>query len=298
MTTLPNRQAIACFVQAVMLCAITAHAAAETTPRTVFHDVRIEQRIGSAIPADVLFTDDHNRPIRLGDYFSSNKPSILVLAYYTCPNLCPVVIRHLTQGLNGIGMTTGRDFQLISVSFDPSDTPALAAARKREYLRGYNAKAPPDITESGWHFLTGPTPSIERLKESTGFHAHFDDRTHTFAHSAAVMILTPSGKLSHYFFSTDIAPADLSAALQDAAADRTSKVASPDLQPCFTYDAAQNPRTLIVTRILQVAGALWAALLFGYIGHKLVAEARQARRARGGVSSSANRFTSWGTNHE
>ncbi len=272
---------------------LTLYARAETTPQTLSNDTRIEQHLGTAIPPDLLFTDDQNLPVHLGDYFASNKPSILILAYYSCPNLCPVTLRHLIQGLNGIGMTAGPDFQVITISFDPRDTPIVAAERKREYLRGYIAASRArDAMNNGWHFLTGSQQSIDRIKEATGFHSTFDQRTHSFAHSAAVMILTPDGKLSHYFFRTDISPADLSSALHDAAANRSTLVAAPEQQLCVRYDPLQTARRRIITRTIQGAGALWAALLFGYIGRKLMTEFHARRTALPGAQS-----TSWGSHH-
>lgn len=258
------------FFSAQMLVACCASvscfqgALAQQTPFAALQQARIDQNIGAAVPHDLAFTNEQGRLVHLGDFFGS-KPCILVLAYYHCPELCPMSLRHLVEGLNGIALNAGNDFDVIVVSFDPGETPADAAGARAQYVRGYRRRRYNSSGGDGWHFLTGSEVAISRLTSVVGFHYRYDPASKRFAHAAGAIVLTPQGMVSTCFFGIDYAPASLEGALRDAAARHGSRVNEPQQQYCFAYDPNASKTTRIVTRIIQGAGAITVVMLVGYI---------------------------------
>jgi protein SCO1/2 len=241
------------------------------------HQSYLEQRCGSQIPSQAAFLDDHGRLVHLADYLGRT-PVLLVLGYFTCPDLCPMAFLHLTEELNGIAPVAGRDFQVVVISFDPHDTPALATGHKTTCLRAYKSPSQAD----GWHFLVGTQPAIDSVAGAVGFHYTFDQRQGKFIHPTGVMVLTPEGRFCHNFFGIDAAPADLEAAIHDAAAGRATQLDQVNQQYCVDYDPTLSIRGRRVMRILQVVCISFAALLFGYIGLKI---AHDIRRPQAPVNS-------------
>jgi len=178
---------------------------------------------------------------------------------------------HLTEELNGVAPVAGRDFQVVVISFDPRDTPALAAGHKTTCLHAYNWPGQTD----GWHFLVGTQASIDTVARAVGFHYTFDQRQGKFVHPTGVMVLTPEGRFSHNFFGIDAAPADLESAIHDAAARRATRVDQLNQQYCVDYDPTLTIRGRRIMRLLQLVCIGFAALLFGYIGLKIAHDIRQ-----------------------
>jgi protein SCO1 len=227
----------------------------------------LAQKLGAQIPLDAEFVDDGGNAVHLGDYFGRT-PVLLVLGYFSCPDLCPMTFRHLTQELNGIAPAAGRDFDVVIISFDPRDTPPLAAEQKRSCVRAYKWPQQAD----GFHVLTGRQDAIDAVAAAVGFHFTFDQTQGRFVHPAGVMVLSPRGRLTHYFFGIDTSPLDMESALHDAAAGRATAVDQPEQQYCVNYDPTLSPRGRWITRILYSACMAWAVVLFGYIGFKLVGD--------------------------
>jgi protein SCO1/2 len=257
---------------ALVVCILTSSAAAlaqlQRAPNlSTQEEVRqsyLEQRADSQIPAKAAFVDDQGRAVHLSDYLGKT-PVLLVLGYFTCPDLCPMAFLHLTEELNGIAPVAGRDFQFVVISFDPRDTPALAAGHKITCQRAY--KWP--VRSDGFHFLVGTQDSIDAVAQAIGFHYTYDQRQQKFVHPTGVMVLTPAGRFSHNFFGIDAAPTDVESAIHDAAAGRTTRVDQVNQQYCVDYDPTLSVRGRRVTRILQAVCISFAALLFGYIGIKI-----------------------------
>ena len=203
------------------------------------------------------------------------RPAILVPVYFSCPNLCPMTLRHLTEGLNGIALRTGRDLDVIVASFDPRDTPADARRQKAACIAAYNHR-----DGAGWHFLVGSQPAIDQLTQAVGFHSTFDSQHGQFAHAVAIMVLTPQGKISHEFFGIDVSPADLESSLHDAQAGQATSVDQPDQQYCFAYDPSTSILGRRITRGLQALGVVWIAMIGGYISMKLTRELRAREGTR------------------
>src|SRR5262249_18580476 len=174
---------------------------AEDSPPPLIRDVGSDQRLNEQVPLDLKFTDEAGRTVRLGDYFDG-KPVILVLAYYRCPMLCTEVLNGLVRALLDVPLDIGKDFRVVTVSFDPREKPELAAAKKKTYLERYGRSG----AEAGWHFLTGDEEPIRRLTEAVGFRYVYDERNDQFAHASGILVLTPTGKVSRYFYDVRYAP--------------------------------------------------------------------------------------------
>jgi protein SCO1/2 len=254
-----------------LACLAAAPANPAYTPPAL-KDVAIEQKLDVQVPSDLTFTDELGRPVKLSDYYSK-RPLILALVYYECPMLCTMVLNDLTRSMNAMKMSCGDDFDVLTISFNPHDTPSLAHAKKQSYLRAYqrpNAAA-------GWHFLTGSQPSIDRLTDAVGFRYAWDAKFQQYAHASGIIILSPQGKTTRYFYGIDYAPADLQLSLAEAAGGKSASVSDRILLYCFHYDATTGRYTVMVNRIVQACGVGTALLLGLYITLNLRREKLQPR---------------------
>jgi protein SCO1/2 len=217
----------------------------------VLKKVNIEQRLGNQIPLDLKFRDESGREVRLGEYFAKGKPVALTLVYYECPMLCNQVLNGAVGAFQGLSFTAGKEFEVVTVSFDPREGPELAARKKETYLRRYKREG----AEEGWHFLTGDEASIKALAEAVGFRYAWDEQSNQFAHASAVMVATPAGKLSHYFYGIEYAPRDLKLAFVEASEGKVGSPVDSLLLYCYHYDPAVG-RFAPVMGVLRVAGVL------------------------------------------
>ena len=225
-------------------------------------NVGIEQRLNQPLPLDLIFRDEGGKSVHLGDYFGS-KPVVLSFVYYRCPMLCPELLVGLESALKVLKFNVGEQFQIITVSFDPRDTPELAAAKKAEILSRYNR---PGAAE-GWHFLTGSQSSIAALTEAAGFGYQYDEKNGQFAHATGIMVVTPSGKLAQYYYGVDFPPRDLRLALIQASDNKIGNLADAVILYCFHYDPVTGKYNALIGRVLQLAGgftvlSLGTVLLF------------------------------------
>ena len=223
--------------------------AASVVPQPI-REIGFDQRLDERIPLDVEFRDDQGRVVRLQEYFGS-KPVVLAFVYYDCPMLCTMVLSSITSTLGVLSLDPGKDFELVMVSFDPRETPALAARKKAEYLNRYDRPA----AAGGWHFLTGDPPSIERLTRAAGFRYTWDEDTQQFAHPAGIVVLTPDGRLARYLFGLEYGPRDLRLALVEASEGQIGTAVDTALLYCYHYDPMTGRYGLVVMRVLRVAGA-------------------------------------------
>ena len=167
----------------------------------ILREIGFDQKLGGAIPLGAVFRDESGREVRLGAYFG-DRPVVLSLVYYDCPMLCTLSLNGLARALKVLSFVPGQEFEVLTVSFDPSETPALAAAKKKAYMAQYDRKE----GAQGWHFLTGDTAAVESLTQAVGFRYVWDDDTQQFAHPAGIVILTPEGAISHYLFGVEYSP--------------------------------------------------------------------------------------------
>lgn len=218
--------------------------------------VGIEQKLGEQLPLNLVFRDETGQPVRLGSYFGS-RPVLLALVYYECPMLCTQILNGVEMSLKAVTFNPGRDFEVVAVSFNPEDTPELAAAKKANYLRRYGRPG----TANGWHFLTGDQEAITALTRAAGFNYRWDEATRQFVHASGIMIATPEGRLSHYFYGVEYSPRDVRLALVESS---TSKIGNPVDQLllfCYHYDPATGKYGAIAMNMVRIAGAVF--VLFG-----------------------------------
>jgi protein SCO1 len=218
--------------------------------------VGIEQHLNQQIPPHLSFRDETGAPVELGSYFGS-KPLILNLVYYQCPMLCGEVLNGLESALRILKFDVGREFDVLTVSFDPNETPAMAASKKAELLQRYGR---PDAA-LGWHFLTGTQASVDALTSAAGFEYQYDPKTRQFAHATAIMILTPQGRIAQYYYGVEFAPRDLRLALVQASENKIGTVVDQVLLYCYHYDPDQGKYGAIISRILKLAAAATILLL-------------------------------------
>jgi protein SCO1/2 len=214
-------------------------------------NLAFEQKLGSQVPLDAVFRDEQGKIVRLGD-FVSPRPVILVLAYYRCPQLCTLVLNGLLDGLKGLRYQPGVDFEVVTVSFDPRETPELAADKKAHYLESY---ARPGAV-GGWHFLTGDKDQIDRLADAVGFHYSFDEKHDRYNHPSGIMILTPEGKVSRYLFGIRFLSRDLKLGVIDASEGRVGSMVDQLLMFCFHYDQETGTYSFAVKNAVRAGGVL------------------------------------------
>ena len=220
-------------------------------------NVGIEQHLDEQIPPDLTFRDETGKPVRLGDYFGK-KPVILNLVYYQCPMLCGEVLSGLESALRVLKFDVGKEFDVLTISFDPRETPDMATKKKAEFLKRYGRPGAAD----GWHFLTGPQESIDALTKAAGFQYQYDPKTGQFAHATAIAILTPEGKIAQYYYGVEYAPKDLRLGLIQASENKIGTLADQVLLYCYHYDPNTGKYGAIISRVLQLS-ALATVLALG-----------------------------------
>jgi len=223
-------------------------------------EIGFDQRLDEQLPLDVEFKDDEGRSVRLGDYFG-RRPVVLAFVYYECPMLCTMILSSITSTVGVLSLDAGEDFELVMVSFDPRETPELAARKKAEQLRRYNRPA----GASGWHFLTGDQPSIDRVTRAAGFRFTWDEETGQFAHPAGIVVATPEGRLARYLFGLDYGPRDLRLALVEASDGRIGTAVDAALLYCYHYNPMTGRYGFVVMRGLRIAGAATVLALGTFI---------------------------------
>jgi protein SCO1/2 len=216
-----------------------------------------DQKLGAQIPLDATFRDEAGREVELAD-FIGKRPTVLVLAYLRCPQLCTLVLNGLLDGLKDVPYEAGKEFEVVIVSFDPRETPELAAAKKESYLAGYARPG----AEQGWHFLTGERDQIDRLAEAVGFRYAFDPKHDRFNHPSGVVILTPDGRVSRYLFGIRFPHRDLKLGIVEASEGRVGSLVDQLLLFCFHYDRDSGSYTLNAVRI---AGAVTVVMLAAFL---------------------------------
>jgi protein SCO1/2 len=231
----------------------TAMVPADQLPRNIAQ-VGVDQKLGARIPPDLEFTDERGRPVRLGELLRE-RPTVLTLAYFRCPSLCSVVLTGVADGLKGAAPLLGREYQALTVSIDPRESPRLALAKKRSYLARYGRIGVADATPA-WRFLTGRPEAIRRLADAVGFRYTYDARTREFAHASVAMVVTPDGRMSQYLFGVRFAPADFERAIAQAARSGIGSPLDQLLLYCFHYDGTTGRWSLRIQNTLHVLAAL------------------------------------------
>jgi protein SCO1 len=212
-------------------------------------EIGFDQNLDQPVPLDTTFLDESGRTVRLGTYFGK-RPVVLLFAYYDCPMLCTQVINGLASALAVLSLEPGKDFEIVTVSFDPRDTPATADAKKAVYLERYKHAG----AAEAWHFLTGQPASIARLTKAAGFRYVWDKQTQQFAHPTGVIVLTPDGRLARYLFGIEYGPRDLRYAIVDASEGKVGNAVDALLLYCYHYDPTTGRYGVAIMRVLRLAG--------------------------------------------
>jgi protein SCO1/2 len=245
-------------------------AATEQIP--MLKEVSIEQKPNSQLPLDAEFSDATGQSVTLRQFFGA-RPVVLALVYYDCPMLCTQVLGGLAGSLQGMSLAVGQDYDVLVVSFDPGETPAMAADRKKDFVRRYIR----DARAENIHFLTGREGSIKTLTSAVGFNVAYDTATDQYAHPAAITILTAEGRVSRYLYGIEFAPRDLKLALVEASEGKIGGVVEQMMLFCYHYDPETGKYGLVIMNIVRAAGALTVLILVGAIVYSLRRERLQAR---------------------
>jgi protein SCO1 len=226
----------------------------------VLSQVAFDQRLNEQLPLDLEFRDESGRAVRLVEFFGT-RPVVLAFVYFECPMLCTQVLNGLSSSLTVLLETVGDEFDVVAVSFDPRETPVMAAAKKKAYVDRYRRPG----SETGWHFLTGTQPSIAALTEAAGFRYVWDESTRQFAHPSGIVVATPDGRLSRYFFGIEYPPRDVKFALMESSSGRIGSAVDRLLLYCYHYDPAKGAYGFVAMRAVRIGGAITVMTLVGFV---------------------------------
>ncbi len=226
----------------------------------LLQEVGLDQKLNTQVPLNLRFRDEDGRVVTLGDYFGK-RPVILTLNYFECPMLCTEVLNGLVSALGVMNFSVGKEFDVVTVSFDPRDTPERARQKKAAYLGRYKRPG----SESGWHFLTGSDHEIAALTRAVGFRYAYNAKAGQFAHASGVMVATPEGRLSHYFYGIEYGPRDLRLALVEASNHKIGTAVDQVLLACFHYDPSSGRYSMAVMTAVRAAGLAMVGLIAGAI---------------------------------
>jgi protein SCO1 len=265
-----NRQLATLFTLILALPAAAQTSAA--SPDELPGNVSIAQKLNTRVPLDLMMHDESGRVVRLGQFFGKGRPVLLQFVYYRCPMLCPMVLEGTTESLTHLKFDIGRQFDVVTVSIDPRDKPADAARLKEKYIRHYGRLE----SAAGWHFLTANETAIKSLTNAVGFQYAYDSRTDQFAHGAALLVLTPDGRTSRYFYGFEYKPRDLRMAIVEASEGKVGGVVDQFLLLCFHYDAATGKYSRNAMMFARAGGVTTFFALGGFILMMLRRERRES----------------------
>ena len=231
-----------------------------TTVPKQLENVTFEQRLGTKLPLDATFRDEAGRAVTLADYFGK-RPVVLAFVYYSCPMLCTQVLNGMSRAVKVMPFTVGEDFDVVYVSFDPRDTPQSAAEKKQAQLEDYKQTA----AASGWHYLTGDEPSIERLTSAAGFSYRWDETSGQYAHVSGVLVVTPDGRLSRYFYGVEYSPKELRMALVESSEGNVGSLVDQLLLYCYHYNPATGRYGVVAMNLVRLGGVVTLIVLASFI---------------------------------
>ena len=272
--------AAALFLTAGMT-AISANAQQIITP-PILKQVGITQNLNARIPADLAFRDENGASVRIADFFGK-KPIVLSLVYFDCPALCTEVLNGELRTMKAISLDLGRDFEAVTVSFEPKDTPALAKAKRDVYAGQYGRPA----AAEHWHFLTGDQQSIDALTNVAGFRYAYDSSIRQYAHAAAILILTPDGRIDRYFYGVQYPARDFRLGLVEASEGKIGTLTDRALLYCYQYDPMTGKYGIVVMNILRAAGGLTVLAIGLFMLLMFLRERKAAARISGTAGAKA-----------
>jgi protein SCO1/2 len=258
----------------------SASAASQVSPADL-SNVGIEQRLDQQVPLDLHFKDETGKTVRLANYFKSGRPVILNMVYYTCPMLCGEELAGEASALGVLRFTPGNEYEVVSVSFNPDETPKDAAEKKQVYIARMNEHLEHKTDGAGWHFLTGEPAEIKQLADAVGFHYRRDARTGQFIHAAGIMIVTPTGKIGQYYYGVEFSPKDIRLGLIEASRDKIGTLVDQVTLYCYHYDPNTGRYGAVITNIMRLAGAATMLILGGFLIVMFKRESNGSRKGTG-----------------
>ena len=286
----PRILASAALASCLIVVAPLAHAQAwqervEGTPNTTppeLNGVDIVEHLGGAVPRDAAFRDTSGRAVKLGDYFDGKRPTVFVFAYHTCPMLCSLVLDATVRSLDEVAWTVGREFDVISVSIDPNDTPETATRKRAQVIASYpRARGSTD----GWHFLVGDETNIRRVTDAIGFKYNYDARQKQYGHPAAIYLLTPEGRIARYLYGISYPPGDVRLGLLEASEGRSISTTEKLLLYCYHYDPQGKKYSLVAMNVMRLGGVVTLGAIGSFLA---VMWARERRRRKAPAPSSTS----------
>ena len=266
-----------CLAAGMMFCPTAfAQGGTATVAPNDLAGVGIDQNLQGELPLGLHFVDAHGQDVALRDYFG-DKPVILSFVYYDCPMLCTMILNGLVNVVNTLDFNIGKDFEVVTLSFDPRETPDLALGKKRAYMSKYGRPG----AAKGWHFLTGQEENIKQLTQAAGFRYTFNPERNEFIHASGIMIATPEGKLSRYFYGIEYAPRDVKLGLIEAGKEKIGSVVDQILLYCYHYDPTTGKYGLVIMNVIRLLGSLTVLVLLVF----MVTMLRKDRRAQRAASA-------------
>lgn len=252
----------AVIVLALLSLAVPASAKPDIAGRDpgVLQEIDFAPAPGAQLPLDAAFKDESGQPVKLGDYFGE-RPVVLAPVYYECPMLCTLTLNGLLRASRAIRQTAGKEFEIVAFSIDPAETPDLAAAKDETYRKGYNRRGP-----DGWHFLTGSEESIRAVSQALNFRYVYDPKSDQYAHASGLVVATPDGRIARTLYGPEFAPRDLKLAVIESSEGRIGSVTEKVLLYCYAFDGANGRYSMRIMRVVQLAGATTAVVLFTSVG--------------------------------
>jgi protein SCO1/2 len=236
--------------------------------------VDIVEHLGGPLPRDAAFRDTDGKPVKLGDFFDGKRPTLFVFAYHSCPMLCSLVLDAAVRSLNDVQWTVGDEFDVVSVSIDPKDTPETATKKRAQVVSSYTRSRG---DTKGWHFLTGDEANIRKVTDAVGFEYRYDARQKQYAHPAAIYLLTPEGHVARYLYGIEFPPGDVRLGLLEATEGRSISTTERLLLFCYHYDPQGKKYSLVAMNVMRLGGA---ATVFGMGTFFTIMWARGRRRRR------------------
>ncbi len=248
---------------------VPSQAADNSAKRDILDQIGLDQKLNAQIPLELRFKDENGRTVRLGQYFGE-RPVLLTLVYYECPMLCTLVLNGTVRAMRTLDFSAGSEFEVVTVSINPKETPDLAAAKKAQYVDSYRR----DGADKGWHFLTGEEDQIKQLADAVGYRYAYDTDSQQFAHPSGIILLTPEGRVARYFYGVEYSPRDMRLGMIEAAKEKIGSPVDQVLLFCYHYDPTTGKYSLTILNFLRLAALLTVAgiglLLFVLIrkGHR------------------------------
>lgn len=249
-----NKALVSCASFLLALGLLTPASKAQSAQPSILDQIGLDQKLDAQIPLDLQFQDESGQTVRLGQYFG-DRPVLLTLVYYECPMLCTLVLNGTVRALRTLDFSAGKDFEIVTVSINPKETPELAASKKAQYIDSYRREG----AEKGWHFLTGKEDQIKKLADSVGYRYAYDAKADQFAHPSGIILLTPAGKVARYFYGVEYSPRDIRLGMIEADQEKIGSPVDQVLLFCYHYDATTGKYSLAILNFLRLGAFLTVA---------------------------------------